>query len=277
MKKKLTAIALVVCMLAVMLVGASLAYFTDKDEATNTFVVGNVSIDLIEQERGANGLKDFTQSKKLLPIVGSAQGEKDEFGLPTAENYVDKIVTIKNTGSEAAYIRAYFAIPSALDDGYDTFNAGLNTLHFNFGNKMTADGKVEHTTYGNEWLWKQSDGKWNYFETTIDGIAYNVYFADYATALPGSVTDKDGNTTYSTTEQFVQGVYLDKTFDYANGKYYAFGSELTLDQGWNWNAVKCPVFAVAVQAAGFDNAADAVTEAFGAQYNPWGGTVTNWQ
>ena len=115
MKKKILSIALVVAMVAVIAAG-SLAYFTDKDNATNTFTVGNVNINLIEQERnGQGGLKDFTQDKKLYPIVGSAQGEKDALGMPTAKNYVDKIVTVKNTGSEAAYIRAYFAIPSALD------------------------------------------------------------------------------------------------------------------------------------------------------------------
>ena len=277
MKKKLTAIALVVCMLAVMLVGASLAYFTDSKSATNTFAVGNVSIDLIEQERGEKdgkaALVDFTQNKKLYPIVGSAQGEKDQFGLPTAKNYVDKVITVKNTGSEAAYIRAYFAIPSALDDGYDTFNAGKNTLHFNFGTKM-VDGKAVSTD-GVEWRWKQANGKWNYFETTIGGIKYNVYFADYYTTV----------TAGATTERLINGVYLDKSFDAKTElvnqqnvtKYYAFGSELTLDEGWKWNAVTCPVFAVAVQAEGFDSADAAVTAAFGAQYNPWGGAVTNWQ
>lgn len=270
MKKKIVAMCLVVALAVVAIGGATLAYFTDTDNETNTFTVGNVAIDLIEQQRGTDNdgkaaLVDFEQNKKLYPIVGSAQGEKDEFGLPTAENYVDKIVTIKNTGSEAAYIRAYFAIPSALDDGYDTFNAGLNVLHFNFGNKMVDGAPV--STQGTDWVWKQNDGKWNYFETTIDGIAYNVYFADYSTTVAGGAT----------TEQFVQGVYLDKSFDYADGKYYAFGKELTLDEGWNWNAVKCPVYAVAVQAEGFDSASDAITEAFGAQYNPWGGAVTNWQ
>lgn len=49
MKKKLTAVALVVCMLAIMLVGASLAYFTDTtDTKNNTFTVGNVNIELTE-------------------------------------------------------------------------------------------------------------------------------------------------------------------------------------------------------------------------------------
>ena len=266
MKKKVTAIFLCVALVAIAVVGASLAYFTDTDNETNTFTVGNVKIDLIEKERDGNGgTKDFTQNKKLYPIVGSAQGEKDALGMPTAKNYVDKMVTIKNTGSEKAYIRAYFAIPSALDDGYETFNAGLNVLHFNFGNKV--ENGVVTSTEGAEWIWTHGS-KWNYFETTLsDGIKYNVYYADYYQAVDAGAT----------TEQLVQGVYLDKTFDIKDGKCYAFGKEVTLDNGWNWNNVSCPVFAVAVQAEGFDNAAAAMDAAFGANYNPWGTAASNWQ
>ena len=265
MKKKITALCLCVALLAVAVVGASLAYFTDTDNETNTFAVGNVAIDLIEQERDGNGgLKDFEQGKKLYPIVGSAQGEKDEFGMPTAKNYVDKMVTIKNTGSEKAYIRGYFAIPTALDDGYETYNAGMNVLHFNFGNKV-VDGTIS-STYGVEWNW-QHNGKWNYFETTIDGIKYNVYYADYYQALDAGAT----------TEQFIQGVYLDMSFDMKDGKPYAFGKAFEVDAGWSWEKVSCPVFAIACQAEGFDNAEDAITAAFGANYNPWGTPASNWQ
>lgn len=265
MKKKITAIFLCVALLATAIVGASLAYFTDTDNETNTFTVGNVKIDLIEEERDGNGgTKEFTQGKKLYPIVGSAQGEKDALGMPTAKNYVDKMVTIENTGSEKAYIRAYFAIPSALDDGYETFNAGMNVLHFNFGNKV--ENGVITSTEGAEWIWTHGN-KWNYFETEIDGIKYNVYFADYYQAVDAGAA----------TEQLVQGVYLDKTFDIKDGKCYAFGKEVTLDDGWDWSKVSCPVFAVACQAEGFDNAADAITAAFGANYNPWGGAADNWQ
>ncbi len=264
MKKRIVTIALVVALVAIAAVG-TLAYFTDTDDATNTFVVGNVSIDLIEEERDGNGgTKAFTQNKKLYPIVGSAQGEKDDLGMPIAKNYVDKMVTIQNTGSEKAYIRAYFAIPSALDDGYETFNAGMNVLHFNFGNKV--ENGVVTSTEGVEWIWMHGS-KWNYFETTIDGIKYNVYYADYYQAVDAGAT----------TEQLVQGVYLDKTFDIKDGKCYAFGKEVTLDDGWKWDNVKCPVFAVACQAEGFANANEAITAAFGANYNPWGTTASNWQ
>lgn len=262
MKKKILSIALVVAMVAILAAG-SFAYFTDKDSATNTFTAGGVDIALIEQQRdGLGGLEAFEQNQVLMPIVGSAQGEKDELGQPKAKNYVDKIVTVQNTGKSDAYVRAYFAIPSALDDGYETFNAGANILHFNFGN----DNGV--STIDKQWNWMH-DGKWNYFETTIDGVAYNVYYADYYQVLPAG----------ETTEQFVSGVYLDKSFDCKDGKYYAFGQEVDLS-GLMVNGeltVNCPVYAVAVQADGFDSVDAAVTAAFGAQFNPWGGAATNWQ
>lgn len=264
MKKKLTLVVTCIVLVAAMVIGGTLAYFTDTKNATNTFTVGNVKINLIEQQRGENGLVPFEQNKKLYPIVGSAQGEKDEYGMPTAKNYVDKMVTIENTGSEKAYIRAYFAIPSALDDGYETFNAGMNVLHFNFGNKV-VNGAIS-STEGVEWIWTH-DSKWNYFETTLNGIKYNVYYADYYQAVDAGAT----------TKQLVQGVYLDKTFDMKDGKPMAFGKEFAVDAGWDWSNVSCPVFAIACQAEGFDNATDAMNAAFGANYNPWGGAATNWQ
>ena len=79
MKKKVTAIALCAALLAVAIVGLSLAYFTDTDTATNTFTVGKVDIELIEQQRneGGTAIVDYVPGKVLMPIAGSAQGEKD--------------------------------------------------------------------------------------------------------------------------------------------------------------------------------------------------------
>ena len=50
MKKKITAIFLCVALVAIAIVGASLAYFTDTKSATNTFTVGNVKIELLESQ-----------------------------------------------------------------------------------------------------------------------------------------------------------------------------------------------------------------------------------
>lgn len=260
-KRKILALASAVCMVAILAIGGTLAYFTSTDEATNTFTTGGVKIDLIEQQVNKDGtaLEDFKQNQVLMPIVGAAQGDKDKFGQPVAANYIDKMVTIKNEGTSAAWVRAYFAIPSVLDDGFEeSFNASLNILHFNFGN---VEGR---STYNEEWLWgseaKPEHSGWNYFETKIDDVAYNVYFADYYQPLAAG----------KTTEQFVSGVYLDANVDMNDQKQYTItrNGVTSVIEGFDGSA-KCPVFAVAVQADGFDNAADAIKAAYGADFNPW--------
>ena len=50
MKKKITVIFLCVALVAIAIVGASLAYFTDTKTATNTFTMGNVKITLDETD-----------------------------------------------------------------------------------------------------------------------------------------------------------------------------------------------------------------------------------
>ena len=118
----------------------------------------------------------------------------------------------------------------------------MNVLHFNFGNKV-LDGNIT-STEGVEWIWTH-DGKWNYFETTIDGIKYNVYFADYYQAVEAGAT----------TEQLVQGVYLDKTFFDIMTVCYAFGEEVTLMMA---GLEQCPPEARQLaKAEGFDSASEA--------------------
>lgn len=50
MKKKILALALCTALVAIAVVGATLAYFTDTDDKTNTFTVGKVGIELTEDE-----------------------------------------------------------------------------------------------------------------------------------------------------------------------------------------------------------------------------------
>lgn len=246
MKKKILSLCLIAVLLLTAIGGATLAYFTDTDSATNTFTTANVKIDLIEKQRNDAGtaLEDFENDKVLLPIVGSAQGDKVTVdgvtGLPTAENYVDKIMTIKNLAIDA-YVRLYIAIPTALDN---VGNAGQNILHFNWAAESSAEGQ-----WGAETLVAQN--------VTIDGVAYNVYYRTYNTVLA-----KDAATS---TPAYI-GFYLDKGVDYDGTNYTINGSTINFDftQG-----VKIPVYAVGVQASGFTSADEAVTAAFGANFNPW--------
>ena len=140
MKKKITALCLCVALLAVAVVGASLAYFTDTDNATNTFTVGNVKIDLIEQQKGKNGLEDFENNKTLVP------GTSDK-------NAVSKIVTVKNTGENAAWVWVDLKIPAYLVSSEYPTNESKNALHWN----SYGCFNVEYNS-GNYWGLATSDG-----------------------------------------------------------------------------------------------------------------------
>lgn len=250
-RKNLTIAAALIAIVAILAVG-TVAYFTDTDSAENTFTIGNVDIKLIEQQRGENGLEDFDQNKVLLPLVGSETAGYDDNNMPTAGNYGDKIVTVENTGASDAWVRCYFAIPTALD----AETASDNVLHFNFG--TDSENKKTNDAGTGDWLWK-TNGTWNTMECTIDGTAYTVYFADYATTLAAG----------DTTARFLNGVYLDSKVDIVTVNGVKFLGINGASSGFAVGNIKCPVAAVAVQAAGFDSAAAAVAAAFPANFNPF--------
>lgn len=141
MKKKLTAIALVVALLAVAVIGGTLAYFTDADSAKNTFTVGNVKIDLIEQEKTEQGLANFEQDKLLVP------------GKSNDGNAVSKIVTVKNTGKNDAWVWVDLKIPAYLVSSEYPTNESKNALHWN----SYGCFNVEYNS-GNYWRLAISDG-----------------------------------------------------------------------------------------------------------------------
>lgn len=226
MKKKIVTCCLVAALLVIGVIGASLAYFTDKDAKDNVFTTGNVDISLQE---------NFEQNSKLLPATGSAQNG-------TLENGVTKEIMVKNElKSEDAYVRVHIAIPSILDDGASTFDAKNNVLHFNYDLDSIGAGK---------WDWSRTSGApyqgdWNFYTTTIDDIDYNVYVVTYGTAL------KAGETT---PEKAMHQVYLDSKVTNADI------TKIKEALGDNW---EIKVVAEGAQAAGFADAYAALNAGFG--------------
>lgn len=187
MKKKTILVAAIAVMLvAALVVGGTLAYFTDKDNATNTFTVGNVKIDLLESSlHRENAGYVGTPGEELNPKnaelwsevlkLGSGNTNKYKAGdtfytddqikanareykcdnvmLNPGESY-HKMPYVVNTGKNAAYIRIRVMIPAALDTAilnssmYTT--TALNNKEFTMAYDST--GTVER-----------------------DGVMYNVY------------------------------------------------------------------------------------------------------
>ena len=86
MKKKITAIFLCVALVAIAVVGASLAYFTDTDSAKNTFTVGNVKIQLLESQYHRVNAGKGNATGEIEPLSGGYLWAADVDMQGTPEN-----------------------------------------------------------------------------------------------------------------------------------------------------------------------------------------------
>ncbi len=195
MKKKLTAIFLCIALVAIVIVGASMAYFTDTKEATNTFTVGNVKIKLLEsslhrENAGiANGQTSDSELWSDVAKEGSNNTSKYKAGdtfytdaqiEENAETYTceniqlipgrsyHKMPYVKNVGNNDAYIRIRVMIPADLDTA--VLNSSMYTSSAINKNEFTKafdqTGSVER-----------------------DNIKYNVYtFTRIDPLAPGEMT-----------------------------------------------------------------------------------------
>ena len=193
MKKKLTAIFLCVALIAIAIVGASLAYFTDTKSATNTFTVGNVKIDLIESRyhREGNdnsgditipdpthkvtaddGMKYVTTGHTMFTdaeIKKDAETYATDYLAVKGENMVPgrnfaKCPYVVNTGANDAYVRIRVMAPHDYEGSYRGF---INAM---FCSSATNSGEFQHGANGENWPVVEMNGY-----TGDNGLKYDVY------------------------------------------------------------------------------------------------------
>ena len=253
MKKKLVAISLVVAMLAVAVIGGSLAYFTDTKSAENTFTVGNVKIELLESSlhrENAGVPNDATSDSELWSDVDMVGQPNDKYTAGTGAAYSDdqikadaanykcenvklnpgqsyhKMPYVLNTGKNDAYIRIRVMIPADLDTAI--LNSSMYTT------SAISRGEFSDMVYDNSGKVVRGD------------IKYNVYtFTRIAPLAPGEMTYWNVWGTIHM-DSDVTNAEIEALF--GEGKAYADGTFPVL------------VEADAIQADGFKNA----TEAFAA-------------
>ncbi len=242
MKKKVLSIALAAALIAIMVSG-SLAYFTAEDKVDNTFTIGSVLIEIYENgEATPDAAKPLG---KLTPIVNTQTPGNDE-------SYMDKVVKVKNTGANAAYIRTHIAVPTAL----------VEYLELDFTNPLAIWQSIGQTT------------------ATVgeDDMPYTVFTYDHADAVePGAFT-----------AELLQGVYLKSNVDLeedASGDLVFIlrdsdGNKIDTsdfvahtkndDGSYTSVTVNVLVASEAIQAQGFNNGAtNALNSGFGEDTNPW--------
>ena len=211
MKKKITAIFLCVALVAIAVVGASLAYFTDTKSATNTFTVGDVKIDLIESRyhregndnSGDTSIPDPTQTASGMKYV--TDGHKaftDEEIKADAEKYseyigergknmvpgknIAKCPYVINTCDNDAYVRIRVMIPSDANRDYWQARSG-GVIESQFCTTAITSGEFMHndkTTY-NPFIDASGNG---YVDE--NGVKYDVYtFIRTEPLKPGEMTE----------------------------------------------------------------------------------------
>ena len=236
MKKKVLTVALVVALIAIMVSG-TLAYFTDNDKVTNTFTIGSVKIEI--WENGTATDEDVRQLGKLTPIVNIQNPAGDD-------SYIDKVVTVKNTGANAAYLRTFIAIPTAL----------VGYLHLD-------------PNQAQKWMLLDES------QATVDSVEYTVYKYVYTGDFgPGAETTS-----------LLSGVYLGSDVDLeedGNGDLVfirrdadgnkiataAYVAHTKTANGYTTNTVNVLVASQAIQTEGFTDATTALDSGFGTG-NPW--------
>lgn len=158
MKKKILSMCLVVALLAIAIVGGTLAYFTDDDSDLNVMTTGNVSITQNEEFDAENA--------KLIPSVEDANGN------PT-NNVIEKVVTVTNDGSEDAYIRTFILCEANQDA-----ETGYVSTDFVWFDTNTED----YSGYA------LSDEEGNLIYVDVEGVPYEVWMFVYDTKLDAGAT-----------------------------------------------------------------------------------------
>lgn len=249
-KKIILALSLALALGATMVAGGSLAWFSDTDEATNTFTVG--SVEIVQNETNKDGTP-FSQDQQLIP-VGSNETPTDD------ANFIYKQVTVKNTGKNSAYIQTSIAVPTALDSGLLHWDCNLSA-----GGWEAVDG--DEGTAGIQPVGTMTYDVDGDAQTTADSLSMNVYQYRYAVAL-----DKD-----TTSPVLLNGVYIDQAADL---NVYRDDQDAITKACFVWNGAevtdydvaaieKLPVLVAtqAVQSQGFNSASEALNAAFPA--HPW--------
>ncbi len=231
--KKVLLMCTAYVLVAALAIGGTIAYLQDTDSDVNVMTLGNVSIEQHEYERAvdANGayetkeidgvnsyvLKDFTQGKDLLPIVGDpstgAAGwdntvvrmtQVDSYGsmqVFAGKNAQDKFVVVKNTGKTDAYIRTLVAIEIGSANADLIGTSYHNTWNKNVVGTINID---QSNYYVLEYVYagaQLSDGSWRHGNGILPAgdTAYpnfsQVYIKSAATNEDCVALDGNGNGT----------------------------------------------------------------------------------
>ena len=104
-KRKIVLLASALCMVAILAIGGTLAYFTDQETATNTFTMGGVEIDLYEHDEDEKEVEALTYTDVVPGIAYDKDPTVDNDG--SLDAWVRVNVTLNNYSIFAAAAKAH--------------------------------------------------------------------------------------------------------------------------------------------------------------------------
>lgn len=165
-KRKILALALTLCMAAILIVGGTLAYFTDTERKDNVFTVGNVDITLTEPNWDGSGSVDAPEA-----YPGEA---------------LAKDPTVTNDGKNPCFVRIKV-------EGWEVLGAN---------NKITYRTDYVDNQLGANWV-LHTDGCFYYNKVLAAGATTDALFDQIV--IPTSVTNGfNGNYDLVVTAEAVQ-------------------------------------------------------------------------
>lgn len=193
----LKSITIAAVLIALLAIGSAIAFFTDKDNKTNDFTVGNISIQLTEPNWNADNGKDLTPNKTIskdpqitndgpndafvflqvkVPVAnvktaaadGSLQAAKsqDLFTYTVNDSWVE--VSRKSSADSTTYIYAYVGNDGAM--------------------KTLAPGKTTNSLFDSVTFLNLVEGQIDEgTQISVDVDAYGIQTTDLGTTAPAEV------------------------------------------------------------------------------------------
>ncbi len=266
-KRRILAIAMSLVIVAILAIGATLAYFTDTDKETNTFTVGNVKIDLIESQYHRINAGKGNATGMTEPLSGGYVWAANVDMQGTPEN------TPNYTTSGETWSGLYFS-DAQIEADAATYKEGYFAEHSQNmvpGNNVRKNPYVKNTGVNDAYirirtlipvsLFNVIDNGYSYWTSTAikEGQVTSVADGVYSTSGPEAVkqVERNGIKYYEYDFTFTKAVKPGELTFWNVWGNIAIDKEATAEDLKNVESFDVIFEADAIQADGFASAADA--------------------
>lgn len=302
MKKKIISLCLIVALALTAIGGATLAYFTDNDQKSNNFTIGNISIQVKEND----GLGCYVWDPVAGKIVeGATETQYDQEGNETGVKFsglmpsyiIDKRPYVENTSKTAAWVRVAVTLNNAkarnlaideayADEGQEAVQAKYDEIFYGWGinNTKVYDGiegyenKIRNSMAqrDDEQVWFLDSVRVPYVGAGYQWEEWNTFKTDTERTNTSLNVGRGADTYYQNAVADDSNLYVFYLYLEAGEKYFLFNqaqngnedgglnipAEFNNEQMEMFADLEIGIYADAIQAVGFEKTEDGAMKAF---------------